>query len=130
MDNYQNIVSYFNAYGYAKTQRRFHLTFFQLINIIEAQKGNKMFTVATSWDKETIKFDKEIGRNDGIYPDTVFWGISINGLCNPSLKSFLDELAKYINSHPIPDEPEQPRCGLLGRIGQLLINWDVRLANH
>jgi hypothetical protein len=56
-----------------------------------------MINIFVSWGKETIEYDKSLKRNDGIYPDTVLWGISINGLLNPTLKSFLDEIANAIN---------------------------------
>lgn len=52
--------------------------------------------ISQSWNKDTIKYDKSIGRNDGLYPDTVLWGIAVNGIMNPTLLTFLQELAKEV----------------------------------
>jgi hypothetical protein len=53
--------------------------------------------IKISWDKDTIKFDKEIGRNEHcLYPDSTLWGISINGICNPTFEVFCDEISGVI----------------------------------
>ena len=53
-----------------------------------------MFEASVTWDKKTIAYDKSIKRGDGIYPDTVLWGVAINGCCNPHLSTLLEELTK------------------------------------
>ena len=57
-----------------------------------------MLTISITWDKKVIAYDKSIGRNDGIYPDTVLWGVSVNGVSNPTLAVFLEELSKSVNA--------------------------------
>jgi hypothetical protein len=77
--------------------------FYQLDNEIKSLKAynlyfqnklSKKLEVGFTWDKETIKYDKSLQRNDGIYANTVLWGIAINKICNPTLKTFLEELSK------------------------------------
>jgi hypothetical protein len=55
------------------------------------------FEFAISWDKKTIEYDKSINRKDGLYPDSVLWGMAVNGICNPTVKTLLEEIATIVN---------------------------------
>lgn len=66
----------------------------------------KRLEVGQSWDKGTIEYDKSIGRKDGIYPDTILWGVYVNGCMNPSLLTFMQEVAKIVNQF-VPDDREE-----------------------
>ena len=45
-----------------------------------------------TWTTGGIRQDKAQGRNDGLYSSDVLWGISINGICNPTMKTFIEEV--------------------------------------
>lgn len=86
-----------------------------------------MFKASVSWDKKTIAYDKSIGRNDGIYPDTVLWGVAINGCCNPHLSTLLEELTKMSQSleEKAAEQSVQPTASGVGtraRLGHWLVS--------
>ncbi len=87
-----------------------------------------MLKTVVTWDKKTIAYDKSLGRKEcRIYPDTVLWGMNVGGISNPTFETFLRELSKA-TTHPTPTPPDRMRRGLLGQIGQALIDLDTRIT--
>lgn len=86
--------------------------------------------VDLTWGPVTIEADKRVGRPGSLYPDMVLWGVAVNGICNPSLITVLDELAKgtgeveEVETIPAP----QPK-GIRATVGRLLVSWGNRLLN-
>jgi hypothetical protein len=89
-----------------------------------------MFEASVSWDKKTIAYDKSIGRNDGIYPDTVLWGVAVNGCCNPTFETFIAELSKASRAAEQSVQPTASGVGMRARLGHWLVSLGQSLIQN
>jgi len=51
--------------------------------------------VGRTWGQGEVALGKKNGT-EGLYPDTVIWGMHINGICNPTMETLLAEISNSI----------------------------------
>lgn len=99
-----------------------------------------MLTIMQVWDKETIDYDKGIGRNErSLYPDSPLYGVAINHVHNPTLLTFLGELEREHKelwesitrlTNEVDDLRHLKRQSLIGRSLAHVGNWLIKLSER
>jgi hypothetical protein len=54
--------------------------------------------ITRTWSKKEVAAFKK-SNPSAIFPDTVIWGIAINGICNPTIETLVKELARGMNGN-------------------------------